>query len=393
MIRYFYTYFHNYGPFLAISSIILTVLYQIIANWIIIKATYKCVNLKNTITGGVTKCFDSIQGTTCNNSDIGYIYGWCNDSENYGAIPGNKAGPYMGTCSQWTWNDKDQCPPNQCMGDFPHGIGNQECPQKWGWCADKEINRAMEGTPCGPKEGGCEKWLWDVKKCPSSCERMEKPKKKKEKEKECSNKQNKCQLTCGNRKDGYLQCPPPKCQKKPLCSDRCICTGPPTLPWKPYENREIRIRAKEGRAKKCGMTQNRRKGGAAGIGKLEKIAKVSCNSSIKPSVMMLEKSKDGKYRLLDSDGCTLQWNGLKGGNLSLGSDERMAKFDCCGDMGDPLEFEGNPDDFKIYTNIKGKKCGLQWSSVTGKARGVNKQERILKFDCNDKGDRFVADMA
>ena len=47
----------------------------------------------------------------------------------------------------------------------------------------------------------------------------------------------------------------------------------------------------------------------------------------------------------------------------------------------------------IKPNIKGKKCGLQWSSVKGKVKGVTRQERVAKFDCHDKGDRMVVDMA
>jgi hypothetical protein len=389
MIGYFSTYFHNYGPFLVVSSLVISILYAIIANWTLIRATYRCVDLKNTLTGKVGKCFDSVQGNTCHNTDLGYIYGWCNDTDNYGPLPGSKSGPYNGECTQWTWA-KDKCPPYQCMGEYPGGIGEQTkhmCGQKWGWCADKDVERAMIGTPCGPREGSCDKWLWDVKKCPTACEKAKKPKKK------CSNKVNRCQTVCGNREDGNLKCPPPSCHKKTPCQDKCICTGPPKLPWKPYENKQIRIRAKDGKGKDCGMKHNGRKGGAAGISKEEKVAKFSCDESAKPDLMLLEKSKDNKYRLLDSDGCTLQWSGLKGGNLALGTDERLAKFDCGGDAGDPLELEGTPEDVRIYANIKGKKCGLQWSSVKGKVKGVTRQERVAKFDCHDQGDRMVVDMA
>ena len=50
MIGYFSTYFHNYGPFLVVSSLVISILYGIIANWTLIRATYRCVDLKNTLT-------------------------------------------------------------------------------------------------------------------------------------------------------------------------------------------------------------------------------------------------------------------------------------------------------------------------------------------------------
>ena len=71
----------------------------------------------------------------------------------------------------------------------------------------------------------------------------------------------------------------------------------------------------------------------------------------------------------------------------------MAKFDCGGDNGDPLELEGTPDKCRINASINGRKCGLQWSSVKNKNPGIGKQERTAKFDCHDTGDLMVVDMA
>jgi hypothetical protein len=356
MLEYFTLYYDTYGIVLAIATIIMTISYLFIANWYTIRATYKCTNLRNTVTGKLGKCFDSVQGTTCQNTDLGHIYGWCNDSDNYGAMPGTKSGPYSGYCTQWIWSN-DKCPPTQCMGDFPNGIGKQSetsCKQTWGWCADKGVNRSMTGGPCGPVEGRCDDWIWEVKKCPTACK--------------------------GRR------CPTSK--KRPKNS--CICNGPPLNQWKQYDNKNIRIRTKKN---DCQLGTAGKSGGAPGIGNNEKIARFDCKADAKADVLLLEKSRDSNYRLINADGCTLKWSQRKGGSDSLGTEERIAKFDCGDDAGDPLILEGSPDNAGIYATIKGKKCGLQWASVGGNASHISRHERIAKFDCHDKADKLIVDAA
>lgn len=332
------------------------------------------------MTARVGKCFDSVQGTNCHNTDLGYLYGWCNDRDNYGPLLGSKSGPYEGYCEQWSWS-KDKCPPYQCSGIYPTGLANQEAkiPRKWGWCSDKGVNRAMIGTACGPRNDECDNWVWNAKKCPKGCN-VSTPLKKR-----CSG--DKCQLVCGNKYNGEKSTCPPKCGKSE-CKDKCICNGPAKHPWKAYENKQVRIRAKNGDAKDCGFVH----GGSDAEGG-ETTAKFSCEDSSKGDIMLLEKSRDGKYRVQNSDGCALRWSDRKGGNKAVGSEERVAKFNCGSDAGDPLTLEGTPDNAMIYAHIKGKKCGLQWSSVKGKAKGVDDNERLAKFDCYDKADKMVIDMA
>jgi len=402
MLQYFKEYYRSYGPILIIVTLIISVFYYTVANWGIIRATYRCVNLKNTVLGNLGKCFNSRQGTTCQNTDIGYVYGWCNDANNYGALPGNSTGPYTGYCNQWSWS-VGQCPPQQCLGNYPNGIDKQECKlghKQWGWCLDRGVERAMVGTSCGPTEGKCDKWIWDAKKCPTGC--FKSTPIKKEKSAKCPKKSGKCQLVCGSRDDGnVVGCPPPNCDDQANHTsagecDKCICRGPPKDPWKPYENRQISIGARDGKAKNCRLTyepqsESESKSESESESKSKsdsKSAKFSCGSKVASNIgpLLLEKSRDEKYRLIDSDGCTLRYSDNKGGP-SLGSEERTAIFDCTGNAGEPLEIEGTPDNARIYTDVKGKRCGLQWSSVLD-ADG----KRLAKFDCHDQADRVVVDM-
>lgn len=57
----------------------------------------------------------------------------------------------------------------------------------------------------------------------------------------------------------------------------------------------------------------------------------------------------------------------------------------------PIDIEGTPDNAVIYAKIQGHKCGLQWSSVKGKVKGISHDERIAKFDCNDKADHLIVE--
>lgn len=203
---------------LIILTIALNVFYYIVAYWSTVRAMYRCVNLKKTLTGQVGKCFNSRQGSTCHDTDLGYVYGWCNDVDNHGALPGNRSGPYSGHCDQWSW-DKGSCPPTQCR-DIDTG-----CQKKWGWCADEGVNRAMIGAPCGPKEDKCDQWIWTAKSCPSeaTCKRKAPPLILPI-EKKCRKP---CPLVCGKNEGGEtLVCPPPNCQADdlPLCKENCMCS-------------------------------------------------------------------------------------------------------------------------------------------------------------------------
>jgi hypothetical protein len=355
MFDFVIKYYQSFGIPLVVATVIIFLMYWFLANWYTLRASYKCTNLKNTVTGKIGKCFDSVQGTTCQNTDLGYIYGWCNDSNNYGALPGTKSGPYLGYCTNWIWS-KNQCPPTQCVGDFPYGIGKQNTcqSQRWGWCADTGVNKSMIGGPCGPIDAKCNDWIWEVKKCPTSCTRSRSR------------------------------------TSKTVPKDKCVCTGPPSNQWKMYDNKNIRIRTKDG---DCQFKRTERAGGITGVGEKEHIAKFDCASNAKADVLLLEKSQDNNYRLVNAEGCTLKWSQKKGGSNALGLEERIAKFDCSADAGDPLTLEGTPDNAQIYATIKGNKCGLQWSSVGGNTINVSRHERVAKFDCNDKADTLIVDMA
>lgn len=381
MLEYLIRYYQTYGPLLLLVTIVFTAFYWVLVNWGMIRATYRCVNLKNTVTGNIGKCFSSNEGTSCQNTDLGYIYGWCNDADNYGPLPGKSTGPYVGYCSQWSWC-KGQCPPYQCSGSFPKGIGEQE-PQVWGWCADAGVERAMIGTACGPRGAKCNNWLWDVKKCPTSCQKPPPMPLRKR----CG-----AGMKASVGEDGTLNC-------KPV--DKCQCDGgPPLNPWSPLENKVVRVHTKDEhlndkenstytgtlKGERCYLTAGRKgDAGISGVTENEKVAKFDCAAEAKGDAFVLEKSNDGKFRLVDANGCALRWARSPGGNPGLENDERMAKFDC-GNNGDPLDFEGTPDDTQFYALIDGKKCGLQWSAVEGKGTGVGERERIAKFDCAERGD-------
>lgn len=363
MYQYFVQYYSLYGPLLLFITIVLSSFYWIVASWYGILSTYHCISLKNVVTGNVYKCFSDRPGETCQNTEVGYTLGWCNDPDHYGAHPGTRAGPYGFSCNQWTWTQKS-CPPAVCAGEFPKGIGSQD-PQLWGWCADEGVDRAMIGAPCGPREGSCNNWVWDVKKCPTGC----------------------------------IKAPPVKVTKKK--PKQCMCTRK-TNPWAPYENRAIRVSTVSMAAtvdsetkEQCAMASDATVGEETTAG--SKSTKFRCTDGVETPIkgdpMTLEKSTDGRYRIINSDGCAMKWSQTKGGNKALGSDERAAYFDCNGHSGDPLELEGSPDDVGFYANIENRRCGLQWSSIKGNAPGVKSTERLAKFDCNDKADRFKVTLA
>jgi len=388
LIDFMKKYYQLYGPILIIMTVILTAIYWFFGNLPYIRATYDCVNLKNTITGNAVKCFNSNAGAGCDDTDIGYIYGWCNDGDNYGSLLGNHRGPYNGNCSQWVW-DKKECPPGQCQGIQTQNQSQSSSPneeQKWGWCADKGSHRAMEGTPCGPRGAQCENWIWDAKKCSTACTPAAISK-----EPACKrDSAGKCDLVCGlDEKGNKKQCPPANCGGE-NCPDRCQCTGPMKDPWKPYLDRPVRIRSSD---KKYHLRVNHMRGRVHGVGSEEKAIKFTKNTKkgVQGSSLLIEKSNDGNYRIIDSNGCTMQWSGATGGK-SLGKKERVAKFDCGGSAGDPLIIEGTPGHFKIYADAKGKKHGLQWSAVSGRNPGMDRHDFVAKFDPNGEADELAVDM-
>ena len=221
-------------------SIVLYIIGYIIENWEYLRAVNECVTLKRTVRGDISRCFRTPKDT-CQELHHGYTFGWCNDPDNYGALPGNIDGPYIGTCSTWSWKKKD-CPPISCKGNYPYGIKGQKPFQKWGWCADEGVNRSMIGSQCGPRDETCQNWIWDESVCPNTCpnrqkRRLKKRKPKLKKEKVCGKvcgtvngkkvecppkcfdkKKNKCSTQCGMINGVWIDCPPPPC-----VDDKCIC--------------------------------------------------------------------------------------------------------------------------------------------------------------------------
>lgn len=316
MYQHFFHYYLAYGPMLAIISVCLTLLYWTLANWGTLRAMHRCSNFKRTVTGQLPKCFTSRQGDTCQSTDLGHIYGWCHDPENYGALPGTSTGPYIGQCNQWIWSH-DQCPPSQCNGVYPKGIDGQ-CDRKWGWCADKGVERAMLGAPCGPKGDTCTNWIWNAKKCPTGCE---KPKKKCEED--------------GPAEDGE-------------CKDNCVCEGPPKDPWKPYINKKVEIkhgkcRLQSGSGKRAEFLCKDREIDKQGTMFIE----YTQNDGSKR-----EGSSGSTFKIYNSHGCALSYTGS--------GRKRHAVFNC--NRGKPVVIEGTPDDARIYAMIDGEKYGLRRQS-------------------------------
>ena len=258
-IEYFKTY---YKPII-IAVLIINTLVYFMSDSEYYRAVISCI-----LRGNLSGCFNG-PAETCQQLDHGKSFGWCNDPDNYGAYPGKESGPYGFKCNDWIWNKRD-CPPVKCSGKYPYGLEGQKPYKKWGWCADKGVNRSMRGKMCGPNEGKCYHWIWDPKRCPKSCpsklplnvhararERVNADIGKKDdghKEEVCSNvcgtikgkqvpcppkcttiqkdKESKCSNQCGMINGVYIQCPPPACYKTVVngktveikgASDECIC--------------------------------------------------------------------------------------------------------------------------------------------------------------------------
>lgn len=241
------TNYKTYGLYYLIiligATIIMYTLYYIVGYYGYLRGLINCLSFKNLIFGRWGTCLNTVPRESCQELDHGYIYGWCNDPDNYGPLPGTSDGPYVGSCSEWSWK-KSTCPPATCKGCYPYGIGNQKPYQKWGWCADSGVNRAMKGSSCGPTTGQCVNWVWDEGQCIDVCPAKFAP--EEQQEEQCSETildstvcglvdgeaiacppnriKNRCNNVCGTVLDedgnNVLQCPPPNCG---CGSDKCIC--------------------------------------------------------------------------------------------------------------------------------------------------------------------------
>jgi hypothetical protein len=239
----------NYGSYywkpLILATIIVNIIYYIVGNWEWLLAINNCMTLNRLGRGNIGKCFNTINSNTtvCQDLTHGYTYGWCNDQDNYGPLPGTQDGPYGSTCVDWSWVKTD-CPPVECSGKYPYGIADQTPYQRWGWCADPGVNRAMRGKQCGPTEGTCNNWIWDQALCPKTCgkRRPQAIKVNANAEEECGTvcgniggkniacppkckpktktKKAKCQNLCGLVNGIWVNCPPPPCES----GDKCICS-------------------------------------------------------------------------------------------------------------------------------------------------------------------------
>lgn len=207
---------------LVIATIIVNVIYYIVGNWEWLFAVNSCMTLNKLVRGKLGTCLATpAADISCQEMQHGYSFGWCNDPDNNGPMPGTKDGPYGATCQNWSWK-KSECPPVQCSGKYPYGIAGQQPFQKWGWCADPGVNRAMKGKMCGPdpSEGTCNNWIWDPSQCPKTCQKP-KPKQKALKPKSIDDKE--CGTVCGNVGGKRIACPP-KCitkKKTDKCSNLC----------------------------------------------------------------------------------------------------------------------------------------------------------------------------
>lgn len=172
--------------------------------------------------GNFGACFRSPRGNNCVDMPRNKAYGWCNDADNYGMLPGTASGPFGTSCIDWVWNKKD-CPPVQCKGTYPYGLGGQKPYQTWGWCADPGVNRAMRGRQCGPINGEvCNHWIWDPSTCPDTCPTRVNAAKL-ARDKKTAKDGTVCNRVCGLVNGVEIPCPP-KCYKpkqKKTCTNIC----------------------------------------------------------------------------------------------------------------------------------------------------------------------------
>ncbi|MGI0117528.1 alkaline phosphatase family protein [Zooshikella sp. RANM57] len=87
------------------------------------------------------------------------------------------------------------------------------------------------------------------------------------------------------------------------------------------------------------------------------------------------------YANIGGKKCGLEWDVNTASTATIGMNEHVAKFDCDGHA-DPLFIKGN----KIYANIFNSGCTLQWDVDKGTPLTLEESEHVAKFDCTDYGD-------
>ena len=213
-------------PVLILILVIIYLIYYVISYYYELRRRYNCFSLNNLFKGKIGRCTEN-PPEYCKDIDSDLYWGWCLDPDYYGAYPGDVYGPYGIPCNRWIINPK-KCPPLRCQGKYPIGLQvdskNNEV-QEYGWCADREINRALRGTYCGPspEEGVvCRHWIWDEAKCPLTCPingipRVEVPKVLPQIIKPQPIVKKECSLICGIKDGKQIPCPPPDCPPSGVC--------------------------------------------------------------------------------------------------------------------------------------------------------------------------------
>lgn len=143
------------------------------------------------------------------------------------------------------------------------------------------------------------------------------------------------------------------------------------------------------KGKRCHFQWSGYKGGLVGLGRKEHAGKFDCRAKRGDPIRIKRSGK--KYYITDKRGCGLEISGTAGRNYGVARHENVAKFDCARRQADPMVITGTPDDVRIYSTFRGKKCGLTWSRVPGyrRLKGFAKDEYLGKFNCkNAEGDSF-----
>lgn len=217
-----------YYPYIILALIVIYFLYYVFSYYYELKRRYNCMSLNNLLNGEINKCFNS-QPEYCKDININLGWGWCQDPDYLGVYAGDINGPFGFSCDRWL-TDTTKCPPIQCEGDYPIGLKTNTSKgqiQTYGWCSDIDINRALQGSLCGPSPEEnikCQNWIWDNKNCPQTCPIninvkpsnqtiikpiIEKPTIKA-----------KCSILCGYQNGRNIPCPPPDCRTN---NEKCLC--------------------------------------------------------------------------------------------------------------------------------------------------------------------------
>lgn len=223
----------SYFPYILIVGVIAYMLYYVYSYFYELRRRYNCFSWSNFFRGKLGQCFNQ-PPEYCKDIDPDLNWGWCMDPDYYGAYAGNIDGPYGITCNRWIASPK-KCPPMQCKGAYPIGlqINEKNTIQRYGWCADPEVNKALRGTYCGPSpdEGvQCKQWIWEEPNCPQTCPKGGQPSSTKSVQKTAtaivpSAKtaqviKSDCSMVCGIKDGKQIPCPPADCQAKP---EQCPC--------------------------------------------------------------------------------------------------------------------------------------------------------------------------